>query len=77
MPIAHAQLRGTPIPNEPIGLVKCGLSHAQFAQDCRTHQWYRLSSEGPVIGAPTNFDFYRDREDKRPEVIKEKAVAKV
>ena len=77
MPIAHAQLRGMSITNEPSDIAKCGLSHAQFAQDCRTHQWYQLSTEGPIIGAPTDFDFYRKVEDKRPGVVKEKALAKV
>ena len=77
MPIAHAQLRGMSIANKPIDIARCGLSHAQFAQDCRTHRWYQLSAEGPIIGSPINFDFYRNVEDKRPSVIQEKALTKV
>ncbi len=77
MPIVHVQIKGMPLPNEPIGVARCGLSLAQFAKDCKTHQWYKLSTEGPIIGAPTDFDFYRKVEDKRPGVVKEKALTTV
>lgn len=63
-----------PITNEPTDIARCGLSRAQFAKDCKTRQWYQLSTEGPVIGAPTDFDFYRRVEENRPSTSKEKTL---
>ncbi|MEM9009552.1 MAG: hypothetical protein AAGE59_39405 [Cyanobacteria bacterium P01_F01_bin.86] len=77
MPIVDAQIKGLPLTNEPPDVARCGLSLAQFAKDCRTHQWYQLSTEGPVIGEPTDFDFYRNVDENRSGIIKDKALTTV
>ena len=68
MPIANTELRGKRLSNRPSHIVRCGLSRAHFAEDCRTNQWYELSTEGAIIGVPTEFDFYRPSEGERPRV---------
>ena len=44
------------------------VSRAQFAEDCRANQWYELSMEGHIIGAATEFDFYRQINGARPRM---------
>ena len=68
MSITNTQLRGKRLSDRPSNLVRCGLSHAQFAEGCRTNQWYELSMEGHIIGAPTEFDFYRQIDGERQRV---------
>lgn len=77
MPVVHSQLRGKLLADQPSDLTRCGLSHAQFAQDYRTQQWYQLSEAEPVIGPPTEFDFYRSVEGQRQGGVKAKTVATV
>lgn len=77
MPIAHSQLRGKLLAHQPINITRCGLSQAQFAQDYRTHQWYQLTEAEPIIGTPTEFDFYRSVEGQYLDRVKKKTVATV
>lgn len=78
MSISNTQLRGKLLSARPSNIVRCGLSRAQFAADNRTNQWYGLSMDGHIIGAPTEFDFYRPFDGERPKVtsdLKEQALA--
>ena len=80
MPITHTQVKGIPLPEKPIKITKCGLSLAQFAKDCITSQWYKLSADGQAIGVATDFDFYRQVKDQSQDIpsdTKEKALAAV
>ena len=75
-----AQIKGTPLREKPSHITKCGLSLAQFAKDCITNQWYKLSANGQAIGVATDFDFYRqvnDHPQNEPSDIKEKELATV
>lgn len=77
MLFAYTQIKGLPLTHQPNGITQCGMSGAQFAKNCRTRKWYKISTEGPVIGTPTDFDFYRQVSGKRPEVANEKTLASV
>ena len=71
MPITNIELRGKRLSDRPDNIVRCGLSRAHFAEDCRMHQWYELSTEGSIIGAPTEFNVYRPGDTERPRVSAE------
>lgn len=62
MPISKEPVKGLPIPNQPASIAKCGMTRAKFAKRLATGAWYELSSQGPSIGAPTEFDFYMEVE---------------
>ena len=65
MPVEkEEQLKGLPIAVEPASISKCGMSLAKFAKRRITNQWYELSKQGQVIGAPTDFDFFKESEGK-------------
>ena len=42
------------------------MTHAKFAKRQVSGEWYELSSQGRRIGAPTEFDFYREVEGNEP-----------
>ena len=65
MPIKQEdQLKGLPIAVEPASISKCGMSLAKFAKRRITDQWYELSAQGQVIGAPIDFDFFKEAEGR-------------
>lgn len=65
MPIEkEEQLKGLPIAAKPESISKCGMSLAKFAKRRITNQWYELSTQGQVIGAPIDFDFFKEAEGK-------------
>ena len=66
MPIAKKSIKGLLIPNQPASIARCGMTRAKFAKRQISGEWYELSSQGRSIGLPTEFDFYREVEDKGP-----------
>lgn len=59
MPSIQNPIRGIPITHQPVGISRCGMSHATFAQHRTSKQWYELSIDGKIVGSPLEFDFYR------------------
>lgn len=64
MSFSDETIKGVRITSKPIGIAKCGMSRAKFANDCKTQQWYQLSRQGGVIGTSIDFDFYRKLESE-------------